>query len=103
MPRYTYECAACGSFDESRPMAAYSEPFACPHCGDLAPRAMAAARIGGGAARAPAGAAAPSRRHSAGCGCCSPRLSGAMRAEAVAAGAPRRGPAPTAGSFLTRE
>ena len=102
MPRYNYECPACGGFDAMRPVEAYAEPCPCPACGAAAPRGLASARIATGAAP---GAAIPARGggHRAGCGCCTPALGRAMRAEAVAAGAPRRGPAPAAGSFLTRD
>ena len=100
MPRYSYLCAACGSFDAMRPMAAYADPCDCPDCGAPAPRALAAARIGGSGL--PAARPAGAMRHRAGCGCCAPAIRPAVRAEAVAAGAPRRGPAPAPGSFLTR-
>ncbi len=105
MPRYSYLCATCGSFDAMRPMAAYADPCDCQICGVSAPRELSAAGLAGvrsAGFAAPAGAA--SGRHRSGCGCCTPPLRTGLRAEAVAAGAPKRvGAAVPAGSFLTRD
>ena len=40
MPYYDYNCADCGPFTETRPMAASAEPCDCPSCGTAAPRAF---------------------------------------------------------------
>lgn len=40
MPNYDYNCADCGSFTQSRPMAMSGEPCACPDCGLESPRAF---------------------------------------------------------------
>jgi len=40
MPTYEYECAACGVFDELRPVAARDVPCACPECGAASPRVL---------------------------------------------------------------
>jgi putative FmdB family regulatory protein len=72
MPYYDYDCAACGSFTEFRPIAAFAEPCPCPACGTGAPRALTAPALGAGTAAAADPIAAPNafRRHAGGCGCC---------------------------------
>jgi putative FmdB family regulatory protein len=80
MPTYEYDCAACGPFEESRPMAEYDQPQPCPGCGALAPRAIfsvpAMAMMDGAARTAHAtnerSANAPRRAHAGNCGCCRP-------------------------------
>jgi putative FmdB family regulatory protein len=42
MPIYDYCCAACGAFEQQRPMKESGEPAACPACDALAPRVVAA-------------------------------------------------------------
>ena len=49
MPNYEYECENCGPFVENRPMAEFDLPFACPDCGDLAPRLFTCPALAGGA------------------------------------------------------
>jgi putative FmdB family regulatory protein len=40
MPTYEYECAACGVFDELRPIAARDAPCGCRECGATSPRVL---------------------------------------------------------------
>lgn len=40
MPMYDYECPSCGDFTDLRPMAEYSLPQPCPHCGTPSTRVM---------------------------------------------------------------
>jgi len=90
MPTYEYDCATCGGFEETRPMAEYDQPQPCPGCGDLAPRAIfsvpAMAMMDGAARSAHAtnerSANAPRRSHAGNCGCCRP---GKLSAESVSA------------------
>jgi putative FmdB family regulatory protein len=71
MPFYDYACADCGPFTESRPIAAFADPCACPACGRSAPRTLTAPALGAGTAKADApSAASPFTRHPGGCGCC---------------------------------
>lgn len=49
MPLYEYECAACGVFSFSRPMAESASPAACPACGQDSTRVLSA--VGAGPAR----------------------------------------------------
>lgn len=79
MPTYDYECADCGPFTETRPMAEFDQPQPCPDCGTPAPRLLTAPALGGGIQQADA-SAAPARAHSGGCACCMPRR---LSAEAV--------------------
>jgi len=53
MPIYEYECRACGSFSDARPMAACAQPAPCPRCARPAARVLSATAIGGGGARRP--------------------------------------------------
>ena len=96
MPVYDYECADCGAFTEMRPMSENATPCACPECGADSPRVILAmpALFGVSAGRRRAMAAneasrhspmtsseyAASRRHPAGCRCCSgtPKSSATM-------------------------
>lgn len=45
MPLYDYQCPHCGPFDDLRPVAAASDPAACPHCGALSPRIIRAPQL----------------------------------------------------------
>jgi putative FmdB family regulatory protein len=45
MPLYPYTCDDCGDFQAWRSMAACDQSAACPHCGVLSRRAVAAPRI----------------------------------------------------------
>ena len=51
MPIYEYECRACGTFSDARPMAASALPASCPHCARKAPRVLSATAIGRGGRR----------------------------------------------------
>ncbi|MDQ2963647.1 MAG: zinc ribbon domain-containing protein [Pseudomonadota bacterium] len=42
MPIYDYYCAACGSFEQRRPMKESGEPAACPVCHALSARVLTA-------------------------------------------------------------
>jgi putative FmdB family regulatory protein len=57
MPRYEYRCRSCGStFELDRPMAAASEPAACPGGHDDTVKLLSTVSVGRGAAGpAPAG------------------------------------------------
>jgi putative FmdB family regulatory protein len=103
MPFYQYDCGECGSFEEFRSMARFDEPCDCPECGRPAPRQLSAAALGMGTpvATGPA-AAAPSRPHRTGCGCCTTTARKGLKAEAAALGAPKRAKAPASTSFLDR-
>jgi putative FmdB family regulatory protein len=71
MPFYDYACDRCGPFTESRPLAEFASPCACPDCGDSAPRTLTAPALGAGTTTAePSATASPFRRHPGGCGCC---------------------------------
>jgi putative FmdB family regulatory protein len=88
MPYYDFDCSACGSFTELRPMARACEPCDCPDCGQPAPRGFFTAPVvlGMDGARRKAHAvneesrSSPklsgksekySMKHGAGCSCCS--------------------------------
>ncbi len=46
LPRYDYECAACGErFDIERPMTEAGEPCPCPFCGAPARRVFTAPKL----------------------------------------------------------
>lgn len=45
MPRYTYVCKTCGSFDEFRTMTEFEKPARCPACNEWALRAVAAPQL----------------------------------------------------------
>ncbi|MBN8903512.1 MAG: zinc ribbon domain-containing protein, partial [Rhodospirillales bacterium] len=47
MPTYDYECATCGPFTESRPMAEFAAPQPCPECGTSSPRMLSVTAIAG--------------------------------------------------------
>jgi putative FmdB family regulatory protein len=68
MPNYDYDCARCGPFSESHPMAEFAQPQSCPGCGASAPRALTSPAIGG--ASAEAATPSPFRAHAGGCSCC---------------------------------
>ncbi len=88
MPRYEYDCATCGGFAATRPMAEFADPQPCPGCGALAERALTVPSLGAGtSAPADTSSWAPSggSSHFGGCSCCSGRSTG-FRADAVAAG-----------------
>ena len=81
MPIYEYECADCGGFTASRPLAQYREPQPCPDCGASAPRALLTAPAFAGMPSVTRQAHAINERsaheprssaqgHGAGCGCC---------------------------------
>ena len=80
MPVYDYDCAQCGPFTATRPMADSAAPLDCPDCGVAAPRAFftAPAVAGMDAGRRSAmasnersaGDQSMSKSHAAGCGCC---------------------------------
>ncbi|MHB1304896.1 MAG: FmdB family zinc ribbon protein [Acidiphilium sp.] len=88
MPVYEYECARCGAFEASAPLAAYDQPRSCPGCGAPAPRGIASPLLAimNGSRRAAfatneksANAPETSRRsgrHPSGCGCCKPVVPG---------------------------
>lgn len=38
MPLYAFTCAACGPFEERRPLSAASDPTCCPRCQQLGQR-----------------------------------------------------------------
>jgi len=42
VPTYSYRCAACGPFDQVRPMAAAHEEAVCPGCGEPSARTFGA-------------------------------------------------------------
>ncbi|HZS83526.1 MAG TPA: zinc ribbon domain-containing protein [Stellaceae bacterium] len=46
MPLYNYECRRHGPFEAWRAMALSGEPAPCPDCGQPAPRALSAPRLG---------------------------------------------------------
>ena len=87
MPTYDYACAHCGGFDAIRAVAQRNEPVGCPDCGATSPRVFVAAPrlalMASGTRSAMAtnerarhepmrsGEYAVSRKHPAGCGCCS--------------------------------
>lgn len=71
MPDYNYHCASCGGFTANRPMSAFAAPVKCPGCGSLAPRAVSAPALAGGAAEADFACAMPqAAAHPGGCACC---------------------------------
>ncbi len=45
MPSYEYVCAECGRFEASRPIAEAAASYACPACGNPAPRALASPHV----------------------------------------------------------
>lgn len=47
MPMYDYRCTTCGDFRELRPMAESRTPRPCPHCGEVAERALSAPFLAG--------------------------------------------------------
>lgn len=47
MPRYSYACRQCGSFEAYQPMAAFDAPHPCPDCEEPAPRLLAAPNFTG--------------------------------------------------------
>ncbi|MBN8872593.1 MAG: zinc ribbon domain-containing protein [Rhodospirillales bacterium] len=69
MPTYDYECATCGPFTESRPMAEFAAPQPCPECGTSSPRMLSVTAIAGAGPEDSPVAAAP-RAHPGGCACC---------------------------------
>ena len=83
MPYYDYNCADCGPFTETRPMAASAEPCDCPSCGTAAPRAFFTTPFFSGMDAGTRVAIATNERarhepkrskslgHGPGCGCCS--------------------------------
>ncbi len=88
MPRYEYRCQRCGGFAETRPIAEYAAPQACPGCGLMAERALTVPQLGAGTSE-PASASAAwqpggGARHFGGCGCCGG--SSGFRADPVPAG-----------------
>lgn len=38
MPVYQYNCATCGSFEETASISRFADPCECPSCGALSPR-----------------------------------------------------------------
>ncbi len=82
MPDYNYQCARCGVFTASQPMSAFNRPRRCPTCRALAPRAISAPSLAGGAADGEwSCGAGMSSGHPGGCACC--RTGGGFCAEAV--------------------
>lgn len=92
MPTYDYACADCGGFDAIRTLAQRDEPAACPDCGGTSPRVfIAAPRLALMASGTRSAMATNeraghepqrsgdyvSRKHPAGCGCCSSSKRGA--------------------------
>ena len=99
MPRYSYACATCGTFEEMRPMSAYAEPAHAPDAARRR-REIAAARL--------AGTTRSQRRRRlrpaiGGCGCCKTPGPPGLRAEAAAAAAPHERLAPLSSARLTRD
>jgi putative FmdB family regulatory protein len=81
MPTYNYQCATCGPFRDSYPMAAFADPQPCPACGALSPRALTVPALSGGAQENAAPSAGSWSSHAGGCACCAaPRR---LAAEAV--------------------
>lgn len=88
MPIYEYACPHCGDFTLLRPIAERDAPCACPHCESLSERVILSApglaTMPGSQRRAHEGNErarhAPqtldeykaTRKHAAGCSCCSP-------------------------------
>jgi putative FmdB family regulatory protein len=86
MPTYGYDCPRCGGFEALRSLAQRNEPAACPQCGTVAPRVLAATmprlalleaatrrayETNERAAHEPRASGSYARlRHPAGCGCC---------------------------------
>ena len=107
MPTYDYQCARCGAFAMTRPIARRNDPAACPACGRPAGRLEVSlpmlARLPGPqraahaanerAANAPYSSRELRQRHGAGCGCCGPARSAGSIGSASSAGS-----APSAGS-----
>jgi putative FmdB family regulatory protein len=87
MPLYEYLCDDCGPFADSRPMAEYNDPQACPECRAISPRALLTAprlaclstttrtafAANERSAHAPQTLDAYKAKHGPGCGCCSSR------------------------------
>jgi len=87
MPTYDYACGTCGGFDALQSIAQRDEPVACPECSSASPRVFVAAPrlalMESGTRTAMAtnersrhepmrsGEYLASRKHPAGCGCCS--------------------------------
>lgn len=81
MPVYEYACAECGPFAALRPMAEYADPQPCPECGSESQRVLLTAPMLAGmdAGRRTAFAInersahepKSTKKHGAGCGCCS--------------------------------
>lgn len=84
MPVYEYECADCGGFAATKPMAEYRAAHTCPQCGRASERALLTAPAYAGmpavtrtahainekARHEPKTSAELAARHGAGCGCC---------------------------------
>jgi putative FmdB family regulatory protein len=47
MPLYEYQCAGCGPFEASQPMAQSTAPAACPGCGKRSRRILSPTAIAG--------------------------------------------------------
>ena len=86
MPTYDYACVHCGGFEAIRAVAQRDEPVACPDCGSASPRifgtapclALMASDTRSAFAMNERARHEPqrssdyvSRKHPAGCGCCS--------------------------------
>lgn len=96
MPTYEYLCISCGPFEAGRRMAEAHLPNACPDCGEAAPRAILSPVNYAGMDPHRRTAMATNERsrhepkvasqtHGKGCACCTPKASGAARADGTKA------------------
>jgi putative FmdB family regulatory protein len=69
MPRYNYECANCGPFENWAALALSDEPAECPDCGGMGDRALAAPFVG---SAAPAKSSTAPACGMGACGMCAP-------------------------------
>jgi putative FmdB family regulatory protein len=95
MPSYDYECARCGVFSASRPVAEYDQPALCPGCTQPAPRTLTLPAFGmSDRSRFSAqsvnerSANAPRSSHGGGCACCRPRTTTPGEAKSAPGGRP---------------
>lgn len=81
MPYYDYLCSDCGPFTDFASMADFDKPSACPHCAQLAERALLQApllanmdsgrRIAFATNERASHAPKSTKSHGPGCSCCS--------------------------------